>query len=401
MFTALRNEARKVAERDPRLVPRDRVTAAIEALGATISVLEGTLAAHVQRLDADRIYADTAHATAADCYAAAVGTSRVEGTRRVQTARALRELPQVAEGVRSGAITMRHATVLADAVTIRTQEAMRIDEASFVELAPRVSFGDFTRKVRDWKATHDGTVDDPATRPSTLRLLPGPLGRGTLQGDLTPSDFLECKAVLAPIADRLFRADRAAIEADPAREPRSAGERDAEALMTALLAAANGPDTMFNGAPRATIGIVVTPDELDGHRGGHCAESRAALPAATLDRFSCDAALYRTVMTSGSEVLDLGREVRTASPAQKRALAVRDAGCVVPDCDRPPRWCEAHHVTWHRHGGATTIDNLMLLCRRHHVLVHQGFLSITMHDDQRYEIRTRDGTQLRRSQPAA
>jgi hypothetical protein len=61
---------------------------------------------------------------------------------------------------------------------------------------------------------------------------------------------------------------------------------------------------------------------------------------------------------------------RLATPGQRAALAARDRGCTWPDCTAPPALCEAHHVIWWSRGGPTTIDNLALLCSRHHTTVH-------------------------------
>jgi hypothetical protein len=75
---------------------------------------------------------------------------------------------------------------------------------------------------------------------------------------------------------------------------------------------------------------------------------------------------------SNYQLRTLGRTSRVVSPAQHRALAVRDGGCVFPDCGRPLAWCEAHHL-WHwLDGGPTDLDNLILLCRAHHRAVHEG-----------------------------
>jgi HNH endonuclease len=70
--------------------------------------------------------------------------------------------------------------------------------------------------------------------------------------------------------------------------------------------------------------------------------------------------------------LDVGRATRVVQPAQRVALVVRDGGCVVPDCDRPPSWCEGHHLVHWLDGGPTDLDNLVLLCRAHHRAVHEG-----------------------------
>ena len=73
-----------------------------------------------------------------------------------------------------------------------------------------------------------------------------------------------------------------------------------------------------------------------------------------------------------SQPLDVGRASRVVTPAQHRALAVRDGGCVFPGCSRPLTWCEAHHLIHWLDGGPTDLANLILLCRAHHRAVHEG-----------------------------
>jgi hypothetical protein len=70
--------------------------------------------------------------------------------------------------------------------------------------------------------------------------------------------------------------------------------------------------------------------------------------------------------------IDVGRAHRRFTPRQVRALMLRDGGCAFPGCDRPPKWCDAHHLKPWQERGPTDLDNGCLLCRRHHVLVHSG-----------------------------
>jgi hypothetical protein len=85
-----------------------------------------------------------------------------------------------------------------------------------------------------------------------------------------------------------------------------------------------------------------------------------------------------------SQPLDVGRATRVVSPAQRAALAVRDGGCVFPDCDRPLAWCEAHHL-WHwLDGGPTDLWNLALVCRAHHRQVHEGGWHLARGPDGRF-----------------
>jgi hypothetical protein len=95
------------------------------------------------------------------------------------------------------------------------------------------------------------------------------------------------------------------------------------------------------------------------------------VPLETARRLSCDASVMRVVLQGRSQPLDVGRRTPVVPPAIRRAVIVRDAQCRFPGCDRPQTWCAAHHVIHWADGGATALANLLLLCRRHHRMVHQ------------------------------
>ena len=105
-----------------------------------------------------------------------------------------------------------------------------------------------------------------------------------------------------------------------------------------------------------------------------------------LDQMCCNARFARFIMSGKSQVLDMGRSVRVATPAQRRALAVRDRLCQFPSCRRRPQWCDAHHIAgWVESLGETSVDNLILLCRRHHTLVHRSRWTINRTIDGEFE----------------
>nr|NLD41573.1 DUF222 domain-containing protein [Actinomycetales bacterium] len=93
------------------------------------------------------------------------------------------------------------------------------------------------------------------------------------------------------------------------------------------------------------------------------------IPAGELRRILCDAGIVPVVLGSKSEVLDVGMEQRLVTPAMRRALTLRDGGCVFPGCDVPPERCEAHHVVPWWMNGPTALHNLVLLCPHHHGVV--------------------------------
>jgi hypothetical protein len=78
--------------------------------------------------------------------------------------------------------------------------------------------------------------------------------------------------------------------------------------------------------------------------------------------------------------LDVGRAHRLATPAQRKALAARDGGCVIPACPVPHEGTDAHHIEPWQQGGATDLGNLVSLCPRHHQEVHAGTWLVEMRD---------------------
>ena len=106
----------------------------------------------------------------------------------------------------------------------------------------------------------------------------------------------------------------------------------------------------------------------------------------------CDAVVNAVGVDDHGQPLFYGRDKRTATDAQYQALVVRDRGCRFPDCHRPASWCDAHHIDWWDHDGSTDIDNLVLLCRWHHTVLHKPGHRTKMRPDGTYEVTTPDGT---------
>ncbi len=98
--------------------------------------------------------------------------------------------------------------------------------------------------------------------------------------------------------------------------------------------------------------------------------------AETARRLVCEAAIVEMQHGAGGEILDVGRRTRTISPALRRALAARDGQCRFPGCQN--RRCDSHHIVHWADGGETALDNLVLLCRRHHRAVHEEGFRITL-----------------------
>jgi hypothetical protein len=116
----------------------------------------------------------------------------------------------------------------------------------------------------------------------------------------------------------------------------------------------------------------------------------AKISAETASAILCDSVMHRMVVDPAGAIIDYGRATRTISAPLWAALVVRDAGCRFPGCDRPPTWCEAHHVVWFRDGGTTCPENLVLLCSRHHHKLHEAGWHAKLLPDATFEI-TRPG----------
>ncbi|HEY3562569.1 MAG TPA: DUF222 domain-containing protein [Kribbella sp.] len=129
---------------------------------------------------------------------------------------------------------------------------------------------------------------------------------------------------------------------------------------------------------KANITVTIDLEDLKAATAGAVGRTvyGDGLSAATIRRLACDANIIPLVLGSNSEPLDVGRSERLVTRAMRRALNTRDRGCVV--CGAPPIMCDAHHLISWLDGGGTTIENLVLLCRRHHTDLHNGRWTITI-----------------------
>ncbi len=131
---------------------------------------------------------------------------------------------------------------------------------------------------------------------------------------------------------------------------------------------------------RALLTITMDLRWLQQAIGHGTLDSGALVDPRTVRRLACDAEIVPMVVGSRSEPLDVGRLQRTVTDALRRALNLRDGGCAFPSCSRRPRRCHAHHIRQWFHGGPTCLDNLVLLCRFHHQLIHAGHWVIDIRD---------------------
>ena len=173
-----------------------------------------------------------------------------------------------------------------------------------------------------------------------------------------------------------FDAMRQAIDGvikPEADEGKSFGARQADALgeiCEHVLDEGHLPD-VCGEKPHLTV--TVSHEQLRRQlRGGSLSATGLRIGPREIRRLACDSKVIAVFLGGRGEPLDVGRELRTATKYQRRALAARDGGCAHPGCTRPPNWCSAHHVKHWADGGPTDIDNLVLLCLVHHRMLHQS-----------------------------
>jgi len=147
------------------------------------------------------------------------------------------------------------------------------------------------------------------------------------------------------------------------------------------------------GPDRHQLLVHVDADALTGEAPGRVWMERGpAIAAETARRLGCDGSL-QALIKRGRKTLYLGRRIRAVSPALKVALRERDGGCRFPGCDRH-RWVDAHHIVHWALGGETCLENLILLCRHHHRLIHEGGFSVMRLPDGRLVFRDPGGERL-------
>jgi hypothetical protein len=122
---------------------------------------------------------------------------------------------------------------------------------------------------------------------------------------------------------------------------------------------------------RPEVVVRVTMTDLDRRAGSGSFDGQTSpvgIPA--VERQICEAGIVPVLFDDNNRIVNIGVKQRLFTQRQRIALAERDRGCRFEGCERPPSWCEAHHIQHWEHGGATSIDNGILLCRHHHLLVH-------------------------------
>ena len=285
---------------------------------------------------------------------------------RICAGEELERLDKSVAAVEAGEIGFAHFAQIANT---SAKVGERLDETTLLRHARKEGVAKFretcihARHAADPEGVVEEEVEGVEMRELTLTDTDD--GLVAVSGTLDKVGGAALRTALEPLAKLMGKDDRR-------RYPR----RLADALV----------EFSMNALDRSQLQVTTSLETLLGLTGAPAAEMEFSLPISSkaVERLACDCTVTRILLASDSTVIDVGRSKRTVSGPARRALDARDGHCRWPGgCDRPARWSAAHHVVHWTHGGSTDLDNLILLCHRHHWMVHEGGWQIVRSDDGR------------------
>ena len=416
---------------DTWTAPLDNRRAELERLGDRIAELAARIQAATYELlvlirEFDERNGWTSCASCAHWLSWRTGLAPGAAREHVRVARALENLPKLSDAMRRGVISYSKVRAVTRVATPETEQAL-------LDVALCGTAAHVEQIVRGWRRVdRSAEAADDRRRHETrsLRTWVDDDGMVVVRGRLTPEVGAVLRRALEAACDqaRVRRAPgsdastvpgaQAGAEAASAEGASATKDAAAEALAQDVMAVEEEQAPTFaqrqadaigmlaecalaGGLDRGTAGdryqVVV---HVDAGALAHEPDVPAGTPAAaeaapaaggqtvldeaggahvfaeTARRLACDAATVTMRHGPLGEILGVGRKTRTISPALRRALAARDRQCRFPGCQN--RRCDAHHLEHWADGGATALDNLVLLCRRHHRAVHEEGYRITL-----------------------
>lgn len=223
-----------------------------------------------------------------------------------------------------------------------------------------------------WRQHADAVVDDDAPPAEPVRSLSYQrAGDQQLLGRLSLDDHAATEFEQAIDTALTWLGDT---------DTRTLAERRADALHD--IVAHFNKTHQIPGTPRHHPHITLSLDAATLHQptATHTHAGRLVNTTCT-DTHLCDCVLHTVLRDPHGTPVGFGRARYTVPRPLFRQIAARDGGCRFPGCNRPVAHCEAHHITYWRHGGTTDYGNLVLLCNRHHHLVHRQRLTLELRPD--------------------
>ena len=263
------------------------------------------------------------------------------------------EMPATMQAMRSGEIGFAHVSTMARTAS---EVGGAFDEDKLLPLARTNSPGKFFHKCVHYQHSVNASAynrdQEQLAEERGLRLNTAQDGCLVIRGLLDPIGGAAVRAALEPLA-----------KPSGAHDDRTRPQRFADAFVELAM-----------GDKPANVQVTATIETLKGLAGAAAGEMEFSLPisANSVQRMACDCSVTRVLLNQESVTIDVGRSKRILSGALRRALVTRDQHCQWPRCERPASWCDGHHLVHWINGGETNLDNVVLLCRRHHRMVHEG-----------------------------
>ena len=334
------------------------------------TMIEAEAAEELAEIDRGGLFEDAGYLSAA-ALLRAEGDSPREASRRVGEARALPQHPWVREAYGTAGLDRLRVAMLLAASKV-SAELFGRDEKLLVDTVAGLRYTDARRAIDYWKQAADqqAAAADADHLHGRRRLHVSETlgGMVRIDGEFDPEGGHTVLTALRSLTDPQ--------QLDP-EDGRTPPQRRADALVDICSDHLTHTDSPVTGALRPQVSVIVSLEALLGEPGEPCElDDGIVITADLARRIACDSSVSRIITRGESEVLDVGRSTRTIPAAIRKALIIRDRHCRFPGCERPHRWCDAHHLQHWADGGSTSPDNLVLLCRRHHRAVHEGGIGL-------------------------
>jgi len=314
----------------------------------------------LRRFDSGQGYAPSGALSARAWLRWQLNLTATAASERVAISRKMPALANTEQALADGDITYRHAVLIAETASQLGDKFEAQAETILVDAAKELDPWRLQRAI--WHLKHclepDGVLRD-ANKANSRRFLS--LSQ-TFDGVYRIDGWLDAEG-----GATLNAALNSVMGPRLADDDRSATERRADAAVEMARRLLDGGQLPAVAGQKPHLAVGVDMSTLSKEPGSMAAELEWSqpIPAETARRLACDAAI--TPIIDG----EADRTSRVVPGATRRALIARDKGCRFPGCDCPPAWTNAHHLKHWADGGPTTLDNLILMCRRHHRLVHE------------------------------
>jgi hypothetical protein len=307
-------------------------------------------------------------------------TSRSIAYDSINVGEQLSGLPQCADALVAGEIGFAHLSVIARTASALSKKdpESAFNEDDVLARARESSAGRLWHYcVRLRHALDPAGVERDqrvAVEERRLQLSVWEDGSLLISGQLDPVGGAALRTALEPLAQPMGVGDDRPLE-----------RRQGDALVELSLHSLDAGLLPQHAGQRPHLQVTTTLETLQGLPGSPAADLEFSTPisSTTIQRLACDGNIARVVFGPDSVVVDVGRAARVVSSATRRALNARDQHCRWPGCERTASWTAAHHLVHWVQGGATDLSNLILLCHRHHWMVHEGGWKLARSDDGR------------------